>query len=75
MVLYTCAGDASVYTFSMHCGDQTFPTEVQQSDWDIPLTAGTGDDEYLQVRRVGLGVGGGGVGCLIPHRYHKRCQS
>lgn len=43
------AGDPSVFTFSMHCGDQTFPTVVQQSDWDVPLPAGTGDEQYLQV--------------------------
>lgn len=33
----------------MHCGQQSFPAVVQQSDWDIPLPAGTGDAEYLQV--------------------------
>lgn len=38
-----------MFTFSMHCGDQTFPTVVQQSDWDVPLPAGTGDEQYLQV--------------------------
>lgn len=43
------ADDPSVFTFSVHCGDQTFPTVVQQSDWDVALPAGTGDDEYLQV--------------------------
>lgn len=50
-----CAGDPSVYTFSMHCGDQTFPTVVQQSDWDIALPASTQDEEYLKV----CGVRGG----------------
>lgn len=38
-----------MFTFSMHCGAQTFPTVVQQSDWDIALPAGTQDSEYLQV--------------------------
>jgi hypothetical protein len=43
-----------VFTFSMHCGDQTFPTVVQQSDWDVPLPAGTGDEQYLQVTERGV---------------------
>lgn len=43
------ADDPSVFTFSMHCGDQPFPAVVQQSDWDIALPAGTCDDEYLRV--------------------------
>eukprot|EP00879_Flechtneria_rotunda_P024832 GHRR01026350.1.p1 GENE.GHRR01026350.1~~GHRR01026350.1.p1 ORF type:complete len:210 (+),score=54.97 GHRR01026350.1:867-1496(+) len=41
--------DPTVFTFSIHCNDQTFPTTVQQSDWDIGLPAGTTDSEYLQV--------------------------
>jgi hypothetical protein len=41
----------------MHCGDQTFPTLVQQSDWDISLPAGTLDHEYLKVCVWGGGVG------------------
>lgn len=38
-----------MFTFSVHCGAQTFPAVVQQSDWDIALPEGTGDQEYLQV--------------------------
>ncbi|WIA16516.1 hypothetical protein OEZ85_013194 [Tetradesmus obliquus] len=48
------ADDPSVFTFSMHCGQQSFPAVVQQSDWDIPLPAGTGDAEYLQVLQEAL---------------------
>lgn len=43
--------DPSVFTFSMHCRDQGFPAQLQQSDLDIALPAGTGDEEYLQVLR------------------------
>jgi acetoin utilization deacetylase AcuC-like enzyme len=43
------ADEPSVFTFSIHCGQQSFPAEVQQSDWDIPLPAGTTDAEYMQV--------------------------
>jgi len=51
-LLTLLTGDPSVFTFSMHCGDQTFPAVVQQSDWDIAFPAATGDEEYLQVRLV-----------------------
>jgi acetoin utilization deacetylase AcuC-like enzyme len=44
------ADDPSVYTFSMHCKDQSFPTVYQKSDLDIELPAGTEDEEYLRVR-------------------------
>ena len=40
-------GDDSVFTFSMHCG-VNFPGTKQQSDLDVPLPVGMGDDEYLQ---------------------------
>jgi acetoin utilization deacetylase AcuC-like enzyme len=42
------SGDASVFTFSMHCGIN-FPFRKQQSDLDIDLDAGMEDDEYLRV--------------------------
>jgi acetoin utilization deacetylase AcuC-like enzyme len=42
--------DPSVFTFSMHCAAQAFPAAYQASDWDVGLAAGTGDEEYLQVR-------------------------
>ncbi|MDB5127033.1 histone deacetylase [Mucilaginibacter sp.] len=35
-----------VFTFSMH-GDKNFPFRKEQSDLDIPLPDGIGDDEYL----------------------------
>ncbi|KAI8469884.1 MAG: Arginase/deacetylase [Monoraphidium minutum] len=46
--------DPSVFTFSMHCGDQGFPAQLQQSDLDIALPAGTGDEEYLEALRGAL---------------------
>jgi acetoin utilization deacetylase AcuC-like enzyme len=39
--------DPSVFTFSMHCGEN-FPARKQTSDWDVPLQAGTEDDDYLR---------------------------
>jgi len=35
-----------VFTFSMH-GDHNYPFQKEQSDLDIPLKDGTGDEEYL----------------------------
>jgi acetoin utilization deacetylase AcuC-like enzyme len=60
MTLHACAGagdgtaaifaeDASVFTFSMHCAAQSFPSPLQRSDLDIALPAGTGDEEYMKV--------------------------
>jgi acetoin utilization deacetylase AcuC-like enzyme len=40
------AGDASVFTFSMH-GDRNFPFRKEASDLDVPLADGTGDEAYL----------------------------
>ncbi|CAG0901051.1 unnamed protein product [Darwinula stevensoni] len=40
-------GNSSVFTFSMHCGDN-FPLKKERSDLDLSLPKGTGDDEYLQ---------------------------
>jgi len=39
-------GDASVFTFSMHC-EKNFPARKQRSDLDIGLEVGTGDTAYL----------------------------
>ena len=39
--------DPSVFTFSMHC-DINFPGTKQDSDLDVGLTEGMGDDDYLQ---------------------------
>ncbi|EIE22454.1 Arginase/deacetylase [Coccomyxa subellipsoidea C-169] len=41
--------DPSVFTFSMHCEAQSFPSPLQTSDEDIALPAGTSDGEYLEV--------------------------
>ncbi|MEM1241027.1 MAG: histone deacetylase [Cyanobacteria bacterium P01_H01_bin.26] len=38
--------DPGVFTFSMHCA-VNFPGRKQTSDLDVPLAAGTEDDEYL----------------------------
>lgn len=37
-----------VFTFSMH-GEKNFPFRKEQSDLDVPLNDGTGDDEYLNL--------------------------
>lgn len=39
--------DTSVFTFSMH-GAGNYPFRKEQSDLDIAMPDGTGDDEYLQ---------------------------
>lgn len=39
---------ADAITVSLHC-EQNFPVRKAQSDWDIPLARGMGDDAYLQV--------------------------
>ena len=38
--------DSSVFTCSVHC-QVNFPFRKQQSDMDVPLAEGVGDDEYL----------------------------
>ncbi|MGJ8591271.1 MAG: histone deacetylase family protein [Aquaticitalea sp.] len=40
--------DASVFTFSMH-GKSNYPFKKEQSDLDIALENGTGDDDYLSI--------------------------
>ena len=40
--------DDSVFTFSMHC-EANFPGKKQQSDLDVPLPVGLGDEGYLQI--------------------------
>jgi acetoin utilization deacetylase AcuC-like enzyme len=45
---YIFRQDATVFTFSMHCGIN-FPSLKQQSDLDIPLAVGMEDAEYLQI--------------------------
>ena len=46
-------GDASVFTFSMHCGIN-FPGRKQQSDLDVPLAENTNDEAYLAELRSHL---------------------
>jgi acetoin utilization deacetylase AcuC-like enzyme len=41
-------GDASVFTFSMHC-HKNFPFRKQQSDLDVPLPEQTTDETYLEI--------------------------
>lgn len=45
--------DPSVFTFSMH-GAQNFPFRKEQSDLDVALADGTGDDEYLALLQAHL---------------------
>lgn len=47
------ADDPGAFTFSMHCAEN-FPKAKQTSDRDVPLPAGTGDDEYLSVLEAEL---------------------
>lgn len=45
--------DPSIFTFSIH-GDANFPKRKEQSDLDIALPDGTGDEVYLDVLQRGL---------------------
>jgi len=47
------AKDPSVFTFSIH-GEKNFPFHKEQSDLDIALPDGTGDDPYLASLEAGL---------------------
>ena len=47
------ANDPSVFTFSIH-GEKNFPFHKEQSDLDIALPDGTGDDEYMTALEDGL---------------------
>jgi acetoin utilization deacetylase AcuC-like enzyme len=47
------SGDPGAFTFSMHC-EENFPKAKQISDRDVPLSAGTGDVEYLSVLEAEL---------------------
>jgi len=46
-------GDDSVFTFSIH-GARNFPFAKEESDLDIELADGTGDEEYLRHLERGL---------------------
>jgi acetoin utilization deacetylase AcuC-like enzyme len=45
--------DSRVFTFSMH-GANNFPFRKKNSDLDIPLPDGTGDEEYLNLLKATL---------------------
>ena len=47
------AHDPSVFTFSIH-GANNFPFRKEQSDLDIELPDGSGDDEYLEALEGGV---------------------
>ncbi|HEX6850680.1 MAG TPA: histone deacetylase [Candidatus Polarisedimenticolaceae bacterium] len=47
-------GDPTVFTFSIH-GAKNFPYRKEQSDLDVALPDGTGDDAYLEALDRGLG--------------------
>jgi acetoin utilization deacetylase AcuC-like enzyme len=47
------AGDPTIYTFSIH-GAKNFPFHKEQSDLDIALDDGAGDEEYLAALDQGL---------------------
>ena len=49
------AGDADVFTFSMH-QDLLYPQKKEKSSLDVELTAGTGDAEYYDLLRRSLKV-------------------
>jgi acetoin utilization deacetylase AcuC-like enzyme len=48
------AGDASVFTFSMH-GEKNFPFRKESSDLDVALADGMEDREYLELLERHLG--------------------
>jgi acetoin utilization deacetylase AcuC-like enzyme len=48
------AKDPTVFTFSIH-GKNNFPVRKERSDLDVPLDNGTGDSEYLEALKKGLG--------------------
>ncbi|RMF08954.1 MAG: histone deacetylase [Alphaproteobacteria bacterium] len=47
------AGHDAAFTFSMHCA-VNYPARKRQSDLDIALDAGTGDDDYLALLKDAL---------------------
>ncbi|XP_054755038.2 uncharacterized protein SYNPCC7002_A1628-like [Lytechinus pictus] len=40
--------DPNVFTLSVHCG-KNYPVKKQQSDLDVSVDPGTGDDEYMRI--------------------------
>jgi len=47
------SGDSSVFTFSIH-GEKNFPFHKEQSDIDIALPDGSGDEIYLEALKPGI---------------------
>lgn len=45
---FSLASETRVFTFSMHC-EKNFPFRKQQSDRDVALAEGTGNEKYLRV--------------------------
>ncbi len=43
-----CQADPDVFTFSMHAANN-YPAHKEYSSWDIPLSDGTSDGEYLDL--------------------------
>ncbi len=46
-------GDSTIFTFSIH-GAKNYPFHKEQSDLDLALEDGTGDDQYLNTLEYGL---------------------
>lgn len=42
-------GDASVFTLSLHCAEQSFPLQYMKSSRDVHVPSGTEDAEYLRI--------------------------
>jgi hypothetical protein len=42
----------AVFTVSLHCEAQAFPSITHMSDLDVPLPAGTTDAQYMKVTSV-----------------------
>ncbi len=47
------ANRPEVFTFSMH-GKDNYPLAKEKSDWDIPLSSGTTDQEYITILKTVL---------------------
>jgi hypothetical protein len=65
-------GDASVFTLSVHCAAQSFPAELQRSDRDVALPAGTTDAQYMKVRPPPKGPPGVRCSAAWEGRRHLR---
>jgi acetoin utilization deacetylase AcuC-like enzyme len=43
-----CQTDSEIFTFSMH-GENNYPARKERSSWDIALSDGTTDEQYLDI--------------------------